>query len=178
MKNKVMVSGILIVAGLLALGALPTVQAFHGTWWRGFGTASVGGIAIPLDFVWGGQDQVINCGGGGCQGTGDGWYHYLGNELALPLTYVQATEDVRNILFTATPTCGTLEVTPNYSLVAVGKLDIRGRQENCLDNFPLSNNNNRLTGTLDVFSVNIVANGGFRAGAPPVGAADNWCCHG
>jgi hypothetical protein len=179
MKKKMLLLGMPLVASLLVVGLAPSAEAFHGSWWRGFGTARVGNLVLGLDFVWGGQDAIINCAGGGCQGTGDGWYHYTLNGVALPpITFVQATEDVRNVVIGPSGNCAQLEVTPNYSLVATGKMGLFGRQENCLDNFPLSNNNNHFSGTLDVFTVSIVANGGFTAGVPPLGAADFWCCHG
>jgi hypothetical protein len=157
---------VLTVLALGGLTATPTT-AFHGSWWKGSGTAvSSQGATFNVEFFWGGQDTIIACGGGGCQGSGDGkiTLKEIGGSNTVGIPFL-GTEDVRNILFTNDATiCPSqvswpdpLEVTPNYSLqFTTGSLT--GIQRNCLST---GINHNDFTGNFLDFTLAIHAEGPF-----------------
>jgi hypothetical protein len=157
---------LMILIGFAAVGSAPAA-AFHGSWWKGYGTAvSSEGLVFAVEFYWGGQDAILQCGGGGCQGTGDGKMTFLGvGGTDIAGSPFAGTEDVRNILFTNDPVfCPSepgfvdpLEVTPNYSLVFSGG-SLSGIQRNCLSS---GNNRNDFTGTFLDMSLTIHAEGPF-----------------
>jgi hypothetical protein len=164
MTRKVLTIGVIATVGLLvALSGAPNATAFHGSWWKGFGTAKLGPATVfNVEFLWGGQDAVIVCGGGGCQGSGDGRITFTDpvslNAVAYPFVGV---EDVRNVIFSEDATwcvsAGSLEITPVYSLTYQGG-SLSGIQRNCLST---GINKNDFTGTFGPFALTIHAEGPF-----------------
>ena len=167
MKHVTSKVGMLVILGTIAALALaPSGGAFHGSWWKGFGTAQAGAVSLDAEFLWGGQDVVVTCGGGGCLGEGDGSIIFrdaVGQTVATH-KFV-GVEDVRNIFFTDDATiCPSqvgwpdpLEVTPQYKLVYDGG-ELTGIQRNCLST---GINHNDFTGSFGPFLLTIHAEGPF-----------------
>jgi hypothetical protein len=164
MNKKLLIGSVLGILTLGAFGAAPA-SAFHGSMWHGFGTAvKADGTVYNLDFLWGGQDAVIDCAGGGCRGVGDGRVILRDQAGNIAGSYpYYGIEDVRNILFTSDPVdCpntgwDSYEITPNYLLTyAFGT--VSGIQRNCLTT---GINHNDFTGTFQDYSLTIHAEGTF-----------------
>jgi hypothetical protein len=167
--NKPLALVSVLACSLIALGLVASTpaSAFHGSWWKGFGTArSAQGAVYNLEFYWGGQDAILNCANGGCQGTGDGLITLRDDAGLAVVTYPYiGTEDVRNVVFVNDPTwcAGTvnfpnpLEMTPAYTLTYAGGA-IAGVQRNCLST---GINKNDFTGTLLDFALTVHAEGPF-----------------
>jgi hypothetical protein len=167
MKHNGWTLGMLAVFGLLASLALaPSAGAFHGSWWKGFGTAQAGVATLQTEFLWGGQDVIVTCGGGGCLGEGDGSIIFRDASGQTVATHkFVGVEDVRNVIFINDPTwCPSqagfpnpLEVTPQYKLLFDGG-ELTGIQRNCLST---GINKNDFSGAFGPFLLSIHAEGGF-----------------